>query len=200
MIYSNVQYWAWVLLYSHSAILLLNKALFEFLKYFFDLFWLLKDIHKNITQIKALIYISFIVPSNLQFLSPWCISMRVWSAWWFSGWLNSFASHFLPIYMQVCVCVYCAIYACPLWLLMLFPYIDEIMEMPEWIVFPKLIVIESPWCQVQIWGQANCSQVVCRLYDYITFTVCCFVKLKKLIEVSHGKTYCMVLKQQQSTL
>lgn len=105
MIYSNVQYWAWVLLYSHSAILLLNKALFKFLKYFFDLFWLLKDIHKNITQIKALIYISFIVPSNLQFLSPWCISMRVWSAWWFSGWLNSFASHFLPIYMQVCVCV-----------------------------------------------------------------------------------------------
>ena len=37
----------------------------------------------------------------------WCISMRVWGAWRFSGWLNSFASHFLAIYMQVCVCVYC---------------------------------------------------------------------------------------------
>lgn len=83
---------------------------------------------------------------------------------------------------------------------MLFPYIDEIMEMPEWIVFPKLIVIESPWCQVQIWGQANCSQAVHRLYDYITIPVRCFVKLKKLIEVSREKMYCVALKHQALTL
>ena len=114
------------------------------------------------------------------------------------GWIALPAISWLFICRCVCVCT--AIYECPLWLLMLFPYTDEIMEMPEWIVFPKLIVIESLWCQVQIWGQANCSQVVHRSCDYIMIPARCLVESKKLIKVSREKMDCVAPKHQPSTL
>lgn len=103
------------------------------------------------------------------------LAALVWECEVHDGWVGGWRALPAIWWLFICRCVYCRIYECSVWLLMLLPYIDEIMEMPEWIVFPKLIVIESPWCQVQIWGQASRSQVVHWLYEFAVIPGCCFV-------------------------